>query len=173
VAPSHTHNPTRRPPNRTPNPTQPTKRTSTRETSSDLTRAVEALARDGDLAAHGEARQTLRALRGRDTAAFDQVWEQTSGPLPVWLQHLNASLELFEKFLAWIDCPDWDASRAYLQANASDLLTDEAEALIEFIVDRQPAAGLRRVPDLPSFMQYAATGRYCAGCRHGHATLIM
>jgi hypothetical protein len=34
-------------------------------------------------------------------------------------------------------------------------------------------AGLRRVPDLPGFMQYAATGRYCAGCRHGHATLIM
>ena len=35
------------------------------------------------------------------------------------------------------------------------------------------STGLRRVPDLPSFMQYAVTGRYCAGCRHGHATLIM
>jgi len=33
--------------------------------------------------------------------------------------------------------------------------------------------GLRRVPDLPSFMQCAVTGPYCAGCRHGHATLIM
>ena len=120
----------------------------------DLTRAVEALARDGDLAAHGKARQTLRALRGRDTAAFDQAWEQTSGPLPVWLQHLNASLELFEKFLAWIDCSDWDASRAYLQANASDLLTDEAEALIEFIADRQPA-----VDQLPDYLHLQKAAR--------------
>jgi hypothetical protein len=30
--------------------------------------------------------------------------------------------------------------------------------------------GLRRVPDLPSFMRYAVMGRYCGGCRHGHAT---
>ena len=120
----------------------------------DLTRAVEALARDGDLAAHGKARQTLRALRGRDTAAFDQAWEQTSGPLPVWLQHLNASSELFEKFLAWIDCPDWDASRAYLQANASDLLTDEAEALIEFIADCQPA-----VDQLPDYLHLQKAAR--------------
>jgi hypothetical protein len=38
-------------------------------------------------------------------------------------------------------------------------------------VRRSP--GLRRVPDLPRFMQYAVAGRYCAGCRHGHATSIM
>jgi site-specific recombinase XerD len=34
-------------------------------------------------------------------------------------------------------------------------------------------AGLRRVPDLPGFTEYAVAGRFCAGCRHGHATLIM
>ena len=38
---------------------------------------------------------------------------------------------------------------------------------------RGKTPGLRRVPDLPSFMQYAVAGRYCAGCRHGHAHVIM
>ena len=34
-------------------------------------------------------------------------------------------------------------------------------------------SGLRRVPDLPGFTEYAVAGRFCAGCRHGHATSIM
>ena len=37
-------------------------------------------------------------------------------------------------------------------------------------LDRVADPGLRRVPDLPSFVWYAVVGRYCAGCRHGHAT---
>jgi hypothetical protein len=41
-----------------------------------------------------------------------------------------------------------------------------------FIVLGMPESkpGSRRVPDLSSFRQHAVTGRYCAGCRHGHAT---
>jgi membrane-associated phospholipid phosphatase len=33
--------------------------------------------------------------------------------------------------------------------------------------------GLRRVPDLPGLCRMRGQGRYCAACRHGHATSIM
>jgi hypothetical protein len=47
-------------------------------------------------------------------------------------------------------------------------MTDVRQDGDQFGVDLWP--GLRRVPDLPSFMRYAVAGRYCAGCRHGRAT---
>ena len=46
-------------------------------------------------------------------------------------------------------------------------------ARIAVYPDAAVIPGLRRVPDLPGFTQYAVAGRYCAGCRHGHATSIM
>jgi len=33
--------------------------------------------------------------------------------------------------------------------------------------------GSGEFPTYPVFTQYAVAGRYCAGCRHGHATSIM
>jgi hypothetical protein len=67
-------------------------------------------------------------------------------------------LALVKAFLkAGIMTADGDREETYTGTPAGGILTP----------------GLRRVPDLPGFTQYAVAGRYCAGCRHGHATLIM
>jgi hypothetical protein len=82
----------------------------------------------------------LRALRENGGVSFDHAWEQAIGPLPAWLQHSTSSRELAEKITAWIETPDWDTSIAYVHHNAADLLTDNAEAAIEHLIDVNPAA---------------------------------
>ena len=54
--------------------------------------------------------------------------------------HLVDSAQLTESVLAWINCADWDAMRGYIGENSSSLLTDEAEAIIEHLIDANPAA---------------------------------
>ena len=83
----------------------------------------------------------LRALRESDPAFFDATWESASGLLPAWLQHLTDSPHLTDAIITWIDTPDWDASRAYLDDNTASLLTDEAEAAIGHLIDINPANG--------------------------------
>jgi hypothetical protein len=105
----------------------------------DLTAALSAFEHDGDNFARGQARQLLRALRENDSSAFDQAWGQAHEPLPVWLQHPGFDQELADKILAWIDTADWPASKAHLEVNAAILLTDEAEATLEHLIDINPA----------------------------------
>ena len=105
----------------------------------DLTAALSAFEHDGDHFARGQARQLLRALRENDSSAFDQAWGQAHEPLPVWLQHPGFDQELADKILAWIDTADWPASKAHLEDNTAILLTDEAEATLEHLIDINPA----------------------------------
>ena len=119
----------------------------------DLTAALSAFDRDGDRFARGQARQLLRALRETDSSAFDHAWEQAHEPLPVWLQHLTTDEQLADKILAWIGTADWPASKAYLDDNAVTLLTDEAEATLEHLIDINPAADT--LPDHLGLLQAA------------------
>lgn len=105
----------------------------------DLTAALSAFEHDGDHFARGQARQLLRALRQNDSSAFDQAWEQAHELLPVWLQHPGSDQQLADKILAWIDTADWPASKAHLEGNTAILLTDEAEATLDHLIDINPA----------------------------------
>jgi hypothetical protein len=105
----------------------------------DLTAAASAF--DHDRLARGQGRQALRALRESDPASFDAAWQPASGPLPAWLEHLTDSPHLTDTIITWIQTPDWDTSRGYLDDNTASLLTDEAEAAIEHLIDINPAAG--------------------------------
>jgi tetratricopeptide (TPR) repeat protein len=107
----------------------------------DLTAAVSAFERDGDLIGRGQCRQVLRALRENDESTFDHAWEQAQGPLPVWLRYLAAGQQLAEKIIAWIETEDWAASKTYFNDNTVALLTDEAEAALEHLIDNNPAIG--------------------------------
>ena len=48
--------------------------------------------------------------------------------------------QLADKIVAWIGTADWPASKAYLEDNAATLLTDEAEATVEHLIDINPTA---------------------------------
>ena len=106
----------------------------------DLNAAVSAFERDGDRFARGQARRFLGDLREDDSSAFDNAWKQAHEPFPVWLKHLDIDAGLADKILAWIGTADWSASEAYLEDNAATLLTDEAEAIVEHLIDINPAA---------------------------------
>jgi tetratricopeptide (TPR) repeat protein len=106
----------------------------------DLAAAVSTFEREDDRIARGQARLALRILRENDRPAFDRAWGQADGPLPVWLEHLTDTQQLTDQILAWIGISDWQASRAYLDDNATDLLTDETQAAIEHLIDINPAA---------------------------------
>ena len=110
------------------------------DTIPDLTAAISASDRDDDRVTRGEARLALRMLRENDRAAFDHAWDQTNGPLPVWLEHMTDSQQLADKIIAWVGTPDWQASKAYLHDNTASLLTAEAEATAEHLIDINPTA---------------------------------
>ena len=121
----------------------------------DLTAAVSAFDRAGNRPARGQARQELRSLRESNGNAFDQAWGLTGEPRPSWLEHLADSERLVESVAAWINSADLDASRAYLHENSSSLLTDEADAVIEHLIDINPAA--IRPPEYLQLLRAART----------------
>jgi hypothetical protein len=132
----------------------------------DLTTALNALDQDGDLFARGQARQLLRALRENDSTAFDYAWEQAHEPLPIWLQHPATDDQLADKILAWIGTKDWPASQAYLEDNTSTLLTDEAEATLEHLLDSNPAAAATVEEHLELFRTARTNGVDAAYAAH-------
>jgi Trypsin-like peptidase domain/Tetratricopeptide repeat len=105
----------------------------------DLTAALSAFEHDGDHFARGQVRELLRVLRQNDGSAFDHAWAQAHELLPVWLRHPGSDQQLADKITAWIDTADWPASKAYLEDNAAILLSDEAEATLEHLIDINPA----------------------------------
>jgi tetratricopeptide (TPR) repeat protein len=124
----------------------------------DLVVALRASDDTGDYVTRGQVRALLRSLRGDGhQASFDGAWEQASEPLPVWLQYPNTEELLSESVIAWVQAPDWRASRTYLLDNAPTLLTDQAEAALEHLIDINPGLGELRI-DLELLRQASAYG---------------
>ena len=114
------------------------------EAVTDLVIAVGAFSQARDYLMRGQIRQMLCRLRQDDQSAFDTVWGQAQGPLPVWLQHPDTDSDLATIVVAWVRTPDWAASRAYFESHSAALLTDGGEAVLEHLIDANPAApGLR------------------------------
>lgn len=91
----------------------------------------------GDLVARGAARQSLRTLRQSDALAFDSAWG-VEAPRPAWLEHLDVRVELSDLLTTWLRTPDWPESMRFLEAHRDQMLTDEAEAVFEQLIDRTP-----------------------------------
>jgi tetratricopeptide (TPR) repeat protein len=106
----------------------------------DLTAAVNALTDAGDHVTRARVRRLLRRLREDDAKAFDDAWAKTNQPLPVWLRHPNTNRELARAVTTWIGTQDWATSKAMLRENATNLLTDTAEAALEDLIDANPAS---------------------------------
>jgi hypothetical protein len=121
----------------------------------DLTAAVGAFNRDGDSIGRGRARAALRDLRANDGSSFDQTWEQANELLPVWLRCLATDQQLADQIIAWIRTEDWSASEIYLNDHTAVLLTDEAEATLEHLIDGNPAKGT--LPEHLALLQAART----------------
>jgi tetratricopeptide (TPR) repeat protein len=104
----------------------------------DLTAAVAAFTGARDRLMCGQARQLLCELRQADRSALDTAWSQTQETMPIWLQHPATDDELADAVIGWVRTPDWTASRTYLDGHAAALLTDEAEAALEHLIDYNP-----------------------------------
>jgi hypothetical protein len=70
----------------------------------------------------------LRRLRGQGRSSWAATLEQS----------VSAAEILGERLVAWIQTPDWDASEAYLQGEAADLLTDDAETALDMLQAANP-----------------------------------
>ena len=105
----------------------------------DLAAAISTSDDIGDRVTRGRARRQLRELREQDSSSFDHAWDQTNTPLPVWLQYLVVDDDLTTTILDWIRTADWPGSMAYLDQHAAALLTEQAEATIEHLIDINPA----------------------------------
>lgn len=108
----------------------------------DLVAAVQVTDSAGDRPTRGEARSYLRHLRGRDSSAFDRAWAQLRIPLPGWLRYLSDDDQLFDRVTEWVGLWVPADSEAYLEDHADLLLTDEAEAALEHLIDANPGTGL-------------------------------
>ena len=106
----------------------------------DLTGAMSALDDVGDRITLGRVRRLLRRLREDNHVSFDKAWSQARVPLPVWLQYPATDTDLARNVLAWIGTPDWPASKAYLDEHRATLLTDNAEAVLDHLIDDNPTA---------------------------------
>ncbi len=108
----------------------------TADTASDLISAAAAFAEAADLFHRGQARRELRSLREREPDIVDQAWDRAAGPMPTWLRY-PATADA-EAVITWIATPDWTASQAYLKDHSAALLTDQAEADLEHLIDDNP-----------------------------------
>ena len=61
-------------------------------------------------------------------------------PSPARGRGAEGTGDLADLLIAWIKTPDWRASEAYLQEHAADLLTGEAEAVLEQLRQGNPDA---------------------------------
>ncbi len=108
------------------------------EAVTDLVAAADAFSQAHDRRMRGQVRQALRRLRLDDRAAFDIAWDQELGLLPSWLKYPDSDEELTGTVIAWVQTPDWRASRTYLNDHAVTLLTDRGEAALEDLIDVNP-----------------------------------
>ena len=108
----------------------------------DLGAAVVAADDAGDRPTRGQARRYLRHLRERESSSFDRIWEERRVPLPVWLRYLTDDEQLIGNVIGWAEIRTPAESRVYLEGHAGLLLTDEAEAALEHLIDVNPGTGL-------------------------------
>jgi hypothetical protein len=80
------------------------------------------------------SQNVLRAIKHACGSEFDALWAEAVGqPQPAWLA-AAAGAQLADMLIAWVQTPDWDASRAYLEQHQSELLTDEAETALQRLI---------------------------------------
>lgn len=92
-----------------------------------------------DLLRRGEARTLLRSMRADDTPAFDEAWAEAIGPdEPLWLRWNDDSQATVQRIIEWVRTETWEQSQAYLTNSQGALLTDEAEAALEHLIDANP-----------------------------------
>lgn len=109
----------------------------------DLDGAVRVARATGDRSTRGQARRYLRHLRERDSSSFDRAWEERQRvPLPVWLSYLTDDDQLTGDVSNWARIRVPAKSRMYLEGHAGLLLSDEAEAALEHLIDVNPGTGL-------------------------------
>ncbi|HQM13155.1 MAG TPA: hypothetical protein PK832_01785, partial [Anaerolineae bacterium] len=76
--------------------------------------------------------------RLQNDAAFRRQVEELAALTPSESPALDAAQVLADLLIAWIQTPDWSASEAFVQEHAADLLTDEAEAVLERLRQGNP-----------------------------------
>ncbi|MEY9857094.1 hypothetical protein ABH935_002702 [Catenulispora sp. GAS73] len=107
----------------------------------DLSAAARAADDAGDRPVRSQARRYLCHLRQQDTSSFDRAWERRQVPLPMWLEHLGVSDQLIRAVSDWAGITVPAESRVHLEGHAAILLTDEAEAVLEHLIDANPGTG--------------------------------
>ncbi len=81
------------------------------------------------------SQRALRAIKSACGSDFDALWQEAIGqPQPEWLHEV----ELADRLIAWVQTPDWGASRAYLEEHQAELLTDEAETVLQMLIQMAP-----------------------------------
>jgi hypothetical protein len=109
----------------------------------DLNGATRAAEEVTDRSTRGQARGCLCRLRRQDAPSFDRAWAAgRQGPLPVWLRYPADDGRLFQTVASWAEIMVPAISRASLEDHADLLLTDEAEAVLEHLIDGNPGTGL-------------------------------
>ena len=82
-----------------------------------------------------QSQRILGQFKGQLGARFDALWQEVIGqPQPAWLQANDDTDRLQGLLIAWVQTPDWSASRTYLEAHQADILTEQAEQAMEMLV---------------------------------------
>jgi len=108
------------------------------EAISDLRGAVAAFQDADERQGRGQARIALRELCAIDPDGFNRIWASGPDPLPAWLRHPTQDDQLVATIIEWVSAPDWDTSRHYLLGHDAELVTEEAEANLEHLIDLNP-----------------------------------
>jgi hypothetical protein len=86
--------------------------------------------------------RVLRNIKSECGADFEGYWQAAVGqPQPAWLQQVDQMArlqQLAEMLIAWVQTPDWSASRAYLEQHQDELLTDAAEQALQLLIQANP-----------------------------------
>jgi hypothetical protein len=99
--------------------------------------------------------RVLRNIKSECGADFEGYWQAAVGqPQPAWLQQVDQMArlqQLAEMLIAWVQTPDWSASRAYLEQHQDELLTDAAEQALQLLIQANP--NVRQLPQHLEILQ--------------------
>jgi tetratricopeptide (TPR) repeat protein len=134
----------------------------------DLAAALTAAEQADERVIRGGSRQLLRSLREHDRSAFDRAWARSGAPLPVWLEYPVTDDALADAIKGWLGTTDWPAFKTYLDDHATTLLTGQAEAALEHLVDVNPdgEALLDRLRLLQAARAYGTDVAFTAYLQH-------
>ncbi|MFC1960707.1 hypothetical protein ACFLYO_08350, partial [Chloroflexota bacterium] len=87
-----------------------------------------------------QIRCILVQFKKERSADFDTLWaENLDIPQPDWLQSAQViDQRLVELLVAWLQTPNWATSEAFLRDHEADLLTDEAAAALQLLLQANP-----------------------------------